>query len=266
MTRDTTTSRSVLSDQVKNRLLQAILDGRYPPGARIVETRVARELGTSQAPVREALRDLEALWLVETTAFRGARVRRPSATELLEAFAIRAELESLGARLAVPRLTHADLVQLAGYIRNMQRAAEADDTHAEASADAAFHGRIVELAANTTLKRVWRTLEPFSRTYITIVAPGADRKWIADEHLPILDALERRDAALAVEVLHRHFTNAATMLGSLWVDAGPAAAEPMVDALSPYLPESLRGESDLAPSLNGRVTGFPLSDLRERTR
>src|SRR3990172_1893445 len=99
MTRDSAISRSVLSAQVKERLLEAILDGRYPPGARIVEPRVARELGTSQAPVREALRDLEALGVVETTAFRGARVRRPSAAELLEAFEIRAELESLSAPL-----------------------------------------------------------------------------------------------------------------------------------------------------------------------
>ena len=172
MTRDAAISRSVLSDQVKDRLLQAILDGRYPPGARIVETRVARELGTSQAPVREALRDLEALGVVETTAFRGARVRRPSADELLEAFAIRAELESLGARLAIPRLTDEDLEDLAGYVDEMQRAADDGDTHAEATADAAFHGRIVELAGNATLERVWRTLEPFSRTYITIVVPG----------------------------------------------------------------------------------------------
>ncbi len=82
MTRPAGISRSVLSDLVKDRLLLAILDGRYPPGARIVETRVARELGTSQAPVREALRDLEGLGVVETTAFRGARVRRPSAAEL----------------------------------------------------------------------------------------------------------------------------------------------------------------------------------------
>src|SRR5512134_3352525 len=132
MTRESTISRNVLSAQVKERLLEAILDGRYPPGARIVETRVARELGTSQAPVREALRDLEGLGVVETTAFRGARVRRPSAAELLEAFAVRAELESLGARLAVGRLSDEDLEELAGYVDQMQRAAESGDTRAEA--------------------------------------------------------------------------------------------------------------------------------------
>ena len=72
-------TRSVLADQVKERLLESILDGSYPPDSRIVETAVAKELGTSQAPVREALRGLEALGIVEITPFRGARVRRRGA-------------------------------------------------------------------------------------------------------------------------------------------------------------------------------------------
>lgn len=231
MARSAAISRSVLSDQVKDRLLQAILDGRYPPGARIVETRVARELGTSQAPVREALRDLEALGVVEATAFRGARVRRPSADELLEAFAIRTELESLGVRLAIPRLAERHLKELGVLITQMQRAADLGDPYAEATADASFHGRIVELAGNATLERVWRTLEPFSRTYITIVAPGADRRRIADLHLPILDALRRRDPDVAVGVLRQHFTDAAEMLARLWEN-----------------PDGARGAADPAPS------------------
>ena len=77
MATETAIPRGVLSDAVKDRLLEQIVDGTYPPGSRIVETRVARELGTSQAPVREALRDLEALGVVEISPFRGARVRRP---------------------------------------------------------------------------------------------------------------------------------------------------------------------------------------------
>ncbi len=217
-------SRSVLSDQVKDRLLQDILDGRYPPGARIVETRVARELGTSQAPVREALRDLEALGVVESTAFRGARVRRPTAAELLEAFAVRAELESLGARLAIGQIADADLDELAGYVTEMQSAADAGDVHREALADASFHGRIIELADNATLLRVWRTLEPFLRTYITIGAPGADRRRIADKHEPVLAALRAGDAGLVTSVLHQHFDEAAAGLASHW--STDSAAEP----------------------------------------
>ena len=204
-----TLARSVLADQVKERLLEEILAGRYAPDARIVETQVARELGTSQAPVREALRGLEALGVVEITPFRGARVRRPTRRELLEAYVVRSALETLAARLAVPRLRHGDLSDLAGYAEEMQAAARAGDSHAVAEADARFHGRIVEIADNGTLGKVWRSLEPFSRTYITLVVPGADPQWSADLHTPILRALIGRDTEAVVAALERHFADVA---------------------------------------------------------
>lgn len=214
-------TREVLADQVKDRLLQAIVVGRYGPDSRIVETRVAREYGTSQAPVREALRGLEALGLVEITPFRGARVRRPSTKELVEAYAVRAELECLAARLAVPRISDADLEELEALGEEMQRAARAGDGHAVATADASLHGRVVRLSGNATLERVWRALEPSSRTYITLVMPGADAQWTADLHLPILDALRRRDVDQLVQALRQHFVDAAARLGEGWSDPEP---------------------------------------------
>jgi DNA-binding GntR family transcriptional regulator len=218
MPREASISRSVLSDQIKDRLLEAILDGKYPPGSRIVETRVARECGTSQAPVREALRDLEALGVVEITAFRGARVRRPTRGELLDAFVVRSELESLAARLAAPRMTDADLDELGGYVDEMQQAARSGDVLAETVADATFHGRMMDIAGNATLKRVWAQLEPLSRTYITMTIPGADRHRIADLHPPVLAALRQRNPDAAGDAVCRHFADAAGMLGDLWTD------------------------------------------------
>jgi DNA-binding GntR family transcriptional regulator len=202
-------ARSVLADQVKDRLLEEILAGRYAPDARIVETQVARELGTSQAPVREALRGLAALGVVEITPFRGARVRRPTRRDLLEAYAVRSALETLAARLAVPQMTDADLSELSGLMDQMQTAARRGDGHAVAEADARFHGRIVELAANGTLEKVWRSLEPFSRTYLTLVVPGADPRWSANLHTPILAALRARDVHAVVTALEQHFTDVA---------------------------------------------------------
>ncbi len=218
MPEDRAISRSVLADQVKDRLLQDILSGVYPPDSRIVETRVARALGTSQAPVREALRGLEALGLVEIAPFRGARVRRPSAPELLEAYAVRAELEALGARLGVPRMTDADLAELEALGDEMQRAAEAGDRHEVAVADARFHARLLALSGNVTLERVWRSLEPYSRTYITLLAPGADAHWTADLHPSILRALRTRDADQVVLALRRHFDEARAHLAGGWTD------------------------------------------------
>jgi len=199
-------ARSVLADQVRERLLERILSGRYPPDARIVETQVASELGTSQAPVREALRGLEALGVVEIAPFRGARVRRPTDRELLEAYAVRSALETLAARLAVPRLTDADLDRLAAATDAMQSAARDDDRHGVAAADARFHEAIVELADNGTLLKLWRSLEPFLRTYLTLAVPGADPRWAADLHAPVLAALRSRDPEAAVRALERHFT------------------------------------------------------------
>jgi DNA-binding GntR family transcriptional regulator len=213
-----TLSRSVLADQVKDRILEGILSGHYPPDSRIVETQIARELGTSQAPVREALRGLEALGVVQIEPFRGARVRRPSRREILEAYAVRSTLETLAARLALPRMTVAHAAEIAGLFDAMQDAARAGDGHAVAEADAKFHARIVELADNGTLERVWRSLEPFSRTYLTLAVPGADPQWSADLHGPILDALRARDADAAVAALERHFEEVRANMARRWPD------------------------------------------------
>lgn len=215
-------SRRVLADQVKERLLEDILTGKHPPDSRIVETAVAKELGTSQAPVREALRGLEALGVVSITPFRGARVRRPSRRDIIEAYAVRSSLEVLGARLAVPRMTEGDVAELAGWLRAMRAAAEADDGHAVADADARFHARIIELADNQTLTRVWGSLEPLSRTYLTLIGPGADLHWSAELHAPILAALQQRDVEAVVAALEAHFAEVRDAMARRWPEDGPA--------------------------------------------
>jgi DNA-binding GntR family transcriptional regulator len=74
----------------------------------------------------------------------------------------------------------------------------------------------VEIADNLTLEKVWRSLEPFSRTYITLVAPGADPQWSADLHTPIIAALKRRDVEAVVEALQQHFVEASANMAGRW--------------------------------------------------
>jgi DNA-binding GntR family transcriptional regulator len=223
MTDERLISRNVLAEQVKDRLLGDILSGRYPPHSRIVETAVAREMGTSQAPVREALRGLEALGVVEILPFRGARVRRPSTEELMEAYAVRTELECLGVRLGMPRITDADLGELEVLYDAMQEAAATGEAHEVALRDAAFHSRILQLAGSGTLERVWRSLEPFSRTYITLVVPRADASWTANLHTPIIAALRTRDAKAVETALRFHFKEASEHLAETWSAEAPAS-------------------------------------------
>ena len=148
-------------------------------------------------------------------------MRHPSRDELLEAYAVRMELEALGARLGVPRMTDADLKDIEGLLDAMERAADGDDRHAVAVADAAFHARILGLAGNATLERVWASLEPYSRTYITLVGPRSDAHWTAGLHPAIVAALRTRDPEAVEAALRDHFEKAREALGEEW-DAASA--------------------------------------------
>ena len=205
-------NRFNLREQIKDVLLQRIVTGEYPPGARLVETRIATELGVSQAPVREALRDLEQLGCIVHEPFRGCSVRAFSADELLEAFPVRAALEALAARLAAERIDEDELAELADLLETMRAAADRGDAHDQSQANASFHAAIVRAARNATLERQWSLLEPFSRTYISVSQPGLDLRALSERHVPILEALRARDADAAADAMHRHLIEAADLL------------------------------------------------------
>ena len=199
-------------ERAKDVILQRIVSGEYPPGSRLVETRIAQELGVSQAPVREALRDLEQLGCIVHEPFRGCSVRAFSADELLEAFPVRAALEALAARLAAERITENELLRLAELLETMRAAARRDDPHGQSQANASFHATIVRAARNATLERQWALLEPFSRTFLTVSQPGLDLLALSERHIPILDALRARDPDAAADAMHQHLMDAAELL------------------------------------------------------
>lgn len=205
-------TRVILRDQVRDLLLSRVISGEYPPGSRLVETRIAAELGVSQAPVREALRDLEQLGCIEYEPFRGSSVRALSVADLLDAYPVRAALEALACRLAADRVTDAQLDRLAALIEEMRAAPGA---HAGSAADAEFHATIVAAAGNATLARQWSQLLPHARTFISMTLPASTHGSVADRHVPILDALRRRDAAAAAGAMEEHLAEVAARLRPL---------------------------------------------------
>lgn len=215
-------ARSVLSAQVKDRMLQWIVQGDLPPGSRIIETHVARRLGTSQAPVREALRDLATLGLVEMHAYRGARVRQPTAEELVEAMELRGELEAIAARSAVRRGAEPLLAPMRALLDDMRASAARGDARTQSLQNSQFHNCIIEGSGNRTLQRMWAMLEPFARTYLTATVPGADLHWLAERHAAIVEAFEAADPERAAAVMRGHARQAeAQVLGD---EAGVRAA------------------------------------------
>jgi DNA-binding GntR family transcriptional regulator len=198
--------RSVLSERIKEWILARIVDGHLAAGARIVETQVAKELGTSQAPVREALRALATLGVVDIEPYRGARVRSPSPKELIDAIRVRRELEALGVRAAAESATPADIAGLREQMAGMLVAASQGEAHVHAIKNAEFHATIMRAARNDALLRAWQVLEPLLRTYITATLPGVDLEWLARRHEGLLSAIESHDGDLAEKRMREHLT------------------------------------------------------------
>jgi DNA-binding GntR family transcriptional regulator len=203
-----TVRRTVLREEVKNVLLERILSGQYAPGSRLVETRIAEELGVSQAPVREALRDLESVGFVESVAFRGARVREVSDAELIEVYPIRGALEEVAARAAAKRL-RGDVTVLEEELRGMTRAT---DLREQVEHDVRFHQLIVEASGNSRLVEIWGSLQVETRTAITALRTGLTPREAAEMHQPIVDALRRRDGRAAGRAVRSHVEHFARML------------------------------------------------------
>ena len=98
------TSRRALRHDVRDGLVRGILEGELGPGDRLIEMHIAKEYGTSQGPVREALRELEMLGFVRSEPHRGTYVRDPWQRGMLELYELRGALEEFAARMATPRL------------------------------------------------------------------------------------------------------------------------------------------------------------------
>jgi DNA-binding GntR family transcriptional regulator len=198
-----TVSRTVLREQIKEILLERILRGELEPGARLVETRLARELGTSQAPVREALRDLQLMRLVESEPFRGARVRAVDDSQLLPVFPVRAALEEVAAREAA-RKAGGEVGVLERELEAMRDAAAHEDWRTQISHDIAFHRAMVEMAENEPLLQSWLVLGVEVSTAFAVYWTFWDQSDLAEFHVPIVEAIRAGDSARAGSEARKH--------------------------------------------------------------
>jgi DNA-binding GntR family transcriptional regulator len=198
------TERRVLREEIRDHLIEDILNGRLAPHDRIVETRVAERFGVSQAPVREALRDLELLGFVVSSPFRGALVRQTSIEDLVQLYPIRAVLEGLAAREAASRISNSQLKQLRKLLATMRMAAARGDKGAQVAADFSFHLTIVEASGNWLLKQIWERMRLATTTFLTVSKSHRSLDEIAQRHELVIQALEARDAAVAERAMRSH--------------------------------------------------------------
>ena len=196
----------LMSARVYSLVRQAIIENDLAPGARVVELDIARRLGTSQAPVREALRQLAQEGLLRHVPHRGSFVAEVSAEEVAAARQVRGPMEALAARLASPKITSAGEAELRSLVRAMQEAVSSHNMGAYRELDIEFHTRVVEISGNPILLKVWEVIEPQLRSTRVLSDPMYRGDWMlmANEHGSLVDILASGDADRAAERFQQH--------------------------------------------------------------
>jgi DNA-binding GntR family transcriptional regulator len=189
--------------RIRNVLLERILSGHYGAGDRLVELQLAKEFGSSQAPVREALRDLETAGLVTIRPRRGSFVNDYHARTQHEIYNVRGALEEAAARLAVPRLK-GKVTELALHLEGMREAARAYDIEAAIVHSVGFHRTIMRAAGNELLLKMWESLHVEIHSRKTLLQPNIDFHAVAESHKPILDAIAAGDVERACRLSREH--------------------------------------------------------------
>src|SRR5712691_2512728 len=191
---------------------QAILDGRLEPGRRLKEEELARELGISRTPVREALLILQSEGLIETTPNRGAVVVTHDADDLIDLYQLRALLEGHAARQAAARISDEEIGLLRESCDRFDRIA-AEDIRELVKENLLFHRAIHAAAGSARLSGMLRRVIELPLVYKSYVWYSPDQKRIsAHYHRQITNALSVRDAERAELVMREHVFEARDLL------------------------------------------------------
>ncbi len=192
-----------LRQSVYEALVELVIAGRLTPGQHLVETDLARQLGVSRQPVREALHRLEAEGWVDLRPNQGAFVHVPTDQEVDQLLDVRELLEVETVRLAARGAAAGQLARLRVICQEGEAAVEAGDTERVVSVNNQFHDTLAEIAGNAVLAELSAIVGRRARWYYRLVAPLRGQDSCA-EHVSMVDAIEAGDANRAAKVARDH--------------------------------------------------------------
>ena len=205
--------RLCMRDRIRDTLVARILDGTYPTGTKLKELPLAREFNVSQAPIREALRELEGSGLVSCERYRGTRVRGADFAELRESYELRTIIEVRSVELAIPYDATA-LQEFARCLRAMSNAVADDDREHYIDEALRFHRGLVQGSGNQTFLRIWDSLHWEVRGRIALRRIAAQRhglKPLLNLHKALLARLRARDVGGATARLRALFATVSVL-------------------------------------------------------
>jgi DNA-binding GntR family transcriptional regulator len=194
-----------MAEAALERLREAIIMGELTPGTPLRLEDLGRRLGMSISPIREALRQLEALGLAEHLPHHGAKVMRLDVEELRELFSIRLALEGMALRRAAELFTPADADAARAHLDAYDEARRHGDIRAAVRAHGSFHFALYEAARSAWLLRLIRPAwDSCERYRPVLLAKGALQDRHEELDVELLDACSAHDPERAAKALHDH--------------------------------------------------------------
>ena len=195
----------MLSDQVSTLLVRELIFGRLQPGQRINEAELARQLGISRNPIREAIRRLEERGLLVAVPRKGTFVRTFLHSDIDEIFSFRVVVERFAMEQALPQMTDADIDRIAGFVDAMVAAANANDEIALVENDLAFHLEICRLSKNRQTLHAFTNIQAEVQMLITMAERQFESQMAAAvDHWPVVEALRTRNPEKAMDAISDH--------------------------------------------------------------
>lgn len=196
-----------LRQSVYDTLIELITCGELPPGQHLVETDIARQLGVSRQPVREALHRMEAEGWIDLRPSQGAFVHVPTDAEVGELLDVRELLEAETARLAAHNAAPAQVARLREVSARGARAAREGGLTESATTNDEFHAQVAAAAGNAVLADLASVVSLRTKWYYRLVAPQrGPGSW--SEHDELIDAIEAHDEDGAQRIARRHIERA----------------------------------------------------------
>jgi DNA-binding GntR family transcriptional regulator len=208
-----------LRTQVVEKLRQAIVDGHFAPGVRLIERELCDLLGVSRTLVREALRQLEAEGWVENVPYRGPIVAATSTDEARQLYEIRAVLEGWAAQCCAENATDKDLAELSGLVEQLDAAEQRGNLKQMLDVLDAFHEKLLQAADNQMLSSYLQSLRGRLRRLrgVSLRQAGRAQQTIEEKRI-LLEALKQRDGKKARKAREKHVLNAARNVTAALID------------------------------------------------
>ncbi len=203
-------AKETLRSNIKDYIHQQIAEGIYRPGDRIVETRLAKELNVSQAPVREAMLELSAVGLLEERPYSGTYVRNFTAVEIADIFDTRAFIEEYAAKRAAKYVTEEQLAEMEAVLDGMDHS---QDLQTFVHLDKEFHGLVLDAAGSPALKRAWTILRMAEWTYLCAATTAFSLDELIAQHRNIFRYLKAHEESSAGAYMFLHIKGFGDELG-----------------------------------------------------